>query len=150
MFQRLRNYIILLTMSIISFVLFVAFTAIYVTTAANLHRDITQQNFRPVPDSITNGTTYDDGTFRSYLTQQRIDESDRTLARLLLTLILTGALTLAAVYFVSRYVADRAIAPDLERHHVAVRNRRTSYDRRIAFMQAVAQSMVCPGVVRSF
>lgn len=98
-------------MSIISLVMLVAFGSIYFTTATNLKHDIDDPTFRPFPVSIGNGIGYDNGTFRTYLIEQRSDDTDRILTRLLVTLLLVGALTLTAVYFVSRYVAERAIAP---------------------------------------
>lgn len=107
MFVKLRNDFVLTAMSLLSVVLVVSFAAIYVSTATRLSL---APEGRPIPGRVLDGR-FGDNEFRDYLEQQRRADADQTLRGLAITLLLTGAATLTAGYFVSRYLADRAIKP---------------------------------------
>jgi len=104
MFRKLRVQFIVMTMSIISIILIVSFTAIYLSTAHSLHRSLD-----PPPRRLQQQEESESDML--YFEQQRARYAERALTELVITLIVAGAGTLIAVYFVSRYVANRAIRP---------------------------------------
>lgn len=103
MFNSLRNKFIITTMSIISVILIMSFVAIYVSASYSLGRKAV------LPPSIT--VVDADNGIIGYFQQQRDEYVRRAMNELLATLILAGSITLIAVYFVSRNIADRAISP---------------------------------------
>ena len=101
MFDRLRRQFVWTIMLIISAILIMSFSAIYISAAISLGRRVDS----PSPtvsagDSVT-----------SFFQQQREEYARRALAELLATLLLAGAVTLSVVYVLSRYIAQRAIGP---------------------------------------
>jgi len=105
MFEKLRRQFIITTMSIVSIVLVISFVAIYVSTANTLYREPRQPASGP---SIIRAPRFD-GEIRAYINEQRREFAEASLQRLLLILLATGAITLTIVYFISRYMADRAV-----------------------------------------
>jgi len=128
MFRSLRNHFILIAMSLLTVVLVASFSAIYVVTAARLSGP---HDRRPLPVFLQDGFGVQE--FNTYVDQQRQDDDARTLRSLAVTLILTGAATLTAGYFVSRYLADRAIEPV-----------RQSYDRQKQFVVDASHELKTP------
>lgn len=108
MFRTLHRHFVLTSMSLLTVVLIISFAAIYLSTAARL-------NFRPGPNMaprvIIQSNHLTDSDFRNYIEEQRKADADRVLRELAIILILTGFATLTAGYFVSRYLADKAIKP---------------------------------------
>lgn len=105
MFNKLRNQFIITTMAIVSVVLIIAFTMIYVSTASNLSRT-------PGKSLLgQNSLRFErfDTDMRAYIEEQRREYAEQTLNGLLFTLIVTGTVTLTAVYFLSRFMANRAV-----------------------------------------
>lgn len=105
MFDTLRRQFIITTMSIVSIVLVISFVAIYVSTANTLYREPRQPASRPM---MIRTPRFDSET-RAYIDEQRREFAEASLQRLLLILLTTGAITLTMVYFISRYMADRAV-----------------------------------------
>lgn len=104
MFNKLRRQFIITTMSIVSTVLAISFIAIYISTANTLHRGP-----RPQASNLMMRTPRFDSEVKTYLNEQRRELADASLKKLLLILLATGAITLTIVYFISRYMADRAV-----------------------------------------
>lgn len=105
MFNKLRNQFIITTMAIVSVVLVIAFTMIYVSTANNLTRTPRQTLLGP---NALRFERFDNET-RTFFEEQRRENAERALSGLLLSLIVTGVATLTAVYFLSRFMANRAV-----------------------------------------
>lgn len=106
MFRKLRNQFILTTMSIVSIVLIISFSAIYISSANTFYRDLEPPRSGP---GTARPERFDDET-RQYITEQRQALAKRSLGELLITLIGCGLVTLVAVYFVSRFIAYRAVS----------------------------------------
>jgi len=96
-------------MSLLTVVLLVAFGAIYFTTAERVfHRPVT--NFQTFPVQIDLNLT-STSLLQQFVTNQRSDDANRTLADLAVTLTVTGLATLLIGYFISDFLARRAIKP---------------------------------------
>lgn len=107
MFRKLHTHFVLTAMSLLAVVLVVSFTAIYISTAARLKGEPGKGLVAiSLPPERFSGSD-----FRDYIEKQRQADADRTLRELAVTLILTGAVTLLVGYFISKYLADRAIQP---------------------------------------
>lgn len=104
MFKNLRNQFIITIMLIISVILVMSFAAIYVSAANSLGRRLDLPSASIVGDGIGSGVV-------DFFQKQREEYASRAMNELLITLIISGASTMVAVYFVSRYIADRAISP---------------------------------------
>lgn len=104
MFNNLRSQFVATIMLIISVILIMSFAAIYVSAASSLGRRLDVPSPGLVGGDVGNGVV-------DFFQKQREDYAKRAMNDLLLTLILSGLGTLTAVYFVSRYIADRAIGP---------------------------------------
>lgn len=105
MFNKLRNQFIITTMAIVSVVLIIAFTMIYVSTESNLTRAPRQTSLDPNTPRLER---FDNDT-RTFFEEQRRENAERALSELLITLVITGVFTLASVYFLSRFMANRAV-----------------------------------------
>ena len=101
MFRRLRNHYVFTNMAITTFVLVVAFSAIYMVALNSANR-------RP-PVSISVGE-FDERTTTVF--EERIrDERKESLSSLLYSLLVTGAVVEVAVLLASFYLAEQAIKP---------------------------------------
>lgn len=106
MFHKLRNQFIITTMAMVSIVLIISFTMIYVSTANNLTRTPRQTSLGP------NALRFErfDSETRTFFEEQRREYAEQALTGLMLTLITTGVVTLTAVFFLSRFMANRAVS----------------------------------------
>lgn len=129
MFNTLRKQFVATTMALISVVLVVAFGGIYAVTANRLGQEVRD---RPVMIDVRFGVA-DRDSIQDYLDEQRQGHVDKTLRGLAATLLVTGSITLAAAYFVSRYVADRAIRPVRE-----------AYDKQKQFVADASHELKTP------
>ena len=105
MFRRLRNRFIITAMSLLSAVLLLSFGAIYTSTAMRLQHIPEEPTMRDSPRS------FNQVEVRDYLAQRRQADARQTLESLIMTLILTGLVTLAVGFFISYLLAERAIEP---------------------------------------
>lgn len=96
---------IITTMTIVSVVLIIAFTMIYTSTASSLNRMPGQA---PIGQNAPRFERFNADT-RVFIEEQRKEYAERTLSGLLVTLFITGFITLTAVFFISRFMADRAV-----------------------------------------
>ena len=108
MFRKLRNRFVILNMSIISAILVVAFGAIYVTSYQMEKLEQDQMRVAPV---ITLRHRLFSEVEQRMIADERIDDSNRALGRLLVTLVSTGVATLILVFGVSWYFAEESIRP---------------------------------------
>lgn len=107
MFRKLHAHFVLTAMSLLAAVLVVSFTAIYISTATRLKSGSGGSLIAvSLPPERFSGSD-----FRDYIEKQRQADADKTLRELTVTLILTGTATLIVGYFISKYLADRAIQP---------------------------------------
>lgn len=106
MFDRVRNQFVWTIMLIISMILTVAFVAIYTSASISLTRQIDSQ-----AQIRSQGLTAGDNII-SFFQRQREEYARRALGELSATLLLSGVATMAeVVHLLSRYIANRAIAP---------------------------------------
>ena len=105
MFDRVRNQFVWTIMLIISMILTLAFVAIYASASISLTRQIDSQ-----AQIRSQGLTAGDNII-SFFQRQREEYARRALGELSATLLLSGVATMAVVYLLSRYIANRAIAP---------------------------------------
>lgn len=106
MFDKLRRQFIITTMLIVSAVLVVSFTAIYLSAANSFDRNIAG----PPPFEPGGPRFMQLGSETRSLFDERFQEvAARSLNELLINLIVAGIVILIVVYFVSRFVAGRAV-----------------------------------------
>jgi len=111
-FQKLHNHFVLTAMSLLSIVVIGSFLAIYLSTAARLSYAPSQ------PLSFTfQAQRFGEPDIREFIAAQRKADADKALRDLASVLIITGGATLAAGFFVSQYLARRAIAPVEEAYY---------------------------------
>jgi signal transduction histidine kinase len=106
-FRKLHTHFVLTAMSLLTAVLVVSFVSIYISTAARLRNGpgggLTAINLP--------AERFNENDFRAYIEKQRQADADQTLRELAITLVVIGAVTLAVGYFISQYLAGRAIGP---------------------------------------
>lgn len=107
MFRKLRSNFVMTEVSLLSIVLIISFSAIYISTATRLYNG---PQGRPPTPTMTGGR-FGTTEFQAYIDQQRRADADQVLRDLAITLTLIGIATLTAGFFVSRYLANRAIKP---------------------------------------
>lgn len=128
MFRKLHNHFVLTTMSLLTIVLVASFAAIYFSAAARLSRTPTQ----PLPFTFET-QRFNGADIREFITTQRKADADKALGDLAFILILTGGATLTAGFFVSQYLARRAITPVEE-----------AYDRQRQFIADASHELKTP------
>lgn len=109
MFKKLRNRFIATNMMLTSVVLVSAFGAIYLISY-NSTRAENERILEATPVFVRRIAGTSQGIVQDF-TQERIDDSNRALKRLLGTLIVTGLATLVLVFFASWYFAEESIKP---------------------------------------
>ena len=105
MFDKVRNQFVWTIMAIISTIMIISFAAIYTSASISLNKQVDSQ-----PSIRSQGLVPGEGVV-SFFQKQREEYARRALGELLATLLMAGAMTLGVVYALSRYIANRAIAP---------------------------------------
>ena len=130
MFGKLRRQFVLTTMLIVTVVLVVSFTAIYMSSYNSLHRN----NFGPPPFRKESSRVVDiDSETREIFNKRLHEVATKSLDGLLTNLIFSGVAILIVVYFVSRFVADRAVSA-IEK----------SYERQRLFIAEASHELKTP------
>lgn len=128
MFQKLHNHFVLTTMSLLTVVVVASFMAIYISAAARFsHAPI-----QPLPYSF-DAQPFGEDTVRDFIARQRKADADKALRDLAVILTITGSATLAAGFFISQYLARRAIAPV-----------KAAYDRQRRFVADASHELKTP------